>query len=64
LDYARAGNLAIYSSDGLVNNSLVAPAVRADVKQYLKNIVGHYRESIAAASATSGIRQELDTELP
>lgn len=65
LDYAKARRLAIYEADGVtVNPALVAPAVRAHVKQLLKSVVVNYRETEAAAAATSGIKSQVDAELP
>jgi hypothetical protein len=65
LDYAKARRLAIYEADGVtVNPALVAPAVRADVKNQLKNVVVQYRESTASTAATSPIRGQVDSEIP
>lgn len=65
LDYAKARRLAIYELDGItVNPALVAPAVRADVKNLLKNTVVQYREAQASTAATAPIRPSVDAELP
>lgn len=65
LDYAKARKLAIFEADGVtVNPALVAPAVRAHVKQLLKGVVVNYRETQAATTATSGIKSQVDAELP
>lgn len=47
-----------------VNPALVAPAVKAHVKQILKATVINYRETQAAEAATSGIKDQVNAELP